>query len=144
MQNVIERCAVLTKDGVIRLENLPTVFTTTFDSCLDIDVKRRRVFFRQSGRSRSFVPRRISLLPDTLKKAMEAWLKRPAWQMYRVERFTASSKNMTSLLFGTQKPFPNDVRIFPDVTFFPIGLFQNGVYFSPLCDIFDTVFENLY
>ena len=46
MQNVIERCAVLAKDGVIRLENLPTVFTTTLDSCLDIDVKRRRVSFK--------------------------------------------------------------------------------------------------
>ena len=46
MQNVIERSAVLAKDGVIRLENLPTVFTTTFESCLDTDVKRRRVSFK--------------------------------------------------------------------------------------------------
>jgi transcriptional regulator with PAS, ATPase and Fis domain len=46
MQNVIERSAVLAKDGVIRLENLPTVFTTTYESCLDIDVKRRRVSFK--------------------------------------------------------------------------------------------------
>ncbi|MDD2734468.1 MAG: sigma 54-interacting transcriptional regulator [Desulfuromonadaceae bacterium] len=46
MQNVIERSAVLAKDGVIRLENLPTVFTTTYESCLDINVKRRRVSFK--------------------------------------------------------------------------------------------------
>ena len=46
MQNVIERCAVLAKDGIIRLENLPTVFTTTFESCLDNDVKRRRISFK--------------------------------------------------------------------------------------------------
>jgi transcriptional regulator with PAS, ATPase and Fis domain/iron only hydrogenase large subunit-like protein len=46
MQNVIERCAVLATDGVIRLENLPTVFTTTFDAGLDIDVKRRRVSYK--------------------------------------------------------------------------------------------------
>ncbi len=46
MQNVIERSAVLVKDGVIRLENLPTIFTDTFESCPDIDVNRRRVSFR--------------------------------------------------------------------------------------------------
>jgi transcriptional regulator with GAF, ATPase, and Fis domain len=46
MQNVIERCAVLAKDGIIRLENLPTIFTTTFESCLDNDVKRRRISFK--------------------------------------------------------------------------------------------------
>ena len=46
MQNVIERSAVLAKDGIIRLENLPTVFTNTFESCQDIDVKRRRVSFK--------------------------------------------------------------------------------------------------
>jgi transcriptional regulator with PAS, ATPase and Fis domain/iron only hydrogenase large subunit-like protein len=46
MQNVIERSAVLVKDGVIRLENLPTVFANTYESCLDSDVKRRRVSFK--------------------------------------------------------------------------------------------------
>ncbi|MFA7405000.1 MAG: sigma 54-interacting transcriptional regulator [Pelobacteraceae bacterium] len=46
MQNVIERSAVLVKDGVIRLENLPTIFTDTYESCLDIDVNRRRVSFK--------------------------------------------------------------------------------------------------
>jgi transcriptional regulator with PAS, ATPase and Fis domain/iron only hydrogenase large subunit-like protein len=46
MQNVIERSAVLVKDGIIRLENLPTVFTDTYDSCLDIDVNRRRVSYK--------------------------------------------------------------------------------------------------
>ena len=45
MQNVIERSAVLVKDGVIRLENLPTIFTVTYDSCLD-DVNRHRVSFK--------------------------------------------------------------------------------------------------
>ncbi len=46
MQNVIERSAVLAKDGVIRLENLPTIFTDTYESCLDVDVNRRRVSFK--------------------------------------------------------------------------------------------------
>lgn len=46
MQNVIERSAVLVKDGVIRLENLPTIFSDTFESCLDVDVNRRRVSFK--------------------------------------------------------------------------------------------------
>lgn len=46
MQNVIERSAVLVKDGVIRLENLPTIFNDTFESCLDVDVNRRRVSFK--------------------------------------------------------------------------------------------------
>ncbi len=46
MQNVIERSAVLVKDGVIRLENLPTIFIDTYESCLDIDVNRRRVSFK--------------------------------------------------------------------------------------------------
>lgn len=46
MQNVIERSAVLVKDGIIRLENLPTIFTDTYESCLDIDVNRRRVSFK--------------------------------------------------------------------------------------------------
>jgi transcriptional regulator with PAS, ATPase and Fis domain/iron only hydrogenase large subunit-like protein len=46
MQNVIERSAVLVKDGIIRLENLPTIFTDTYESCLDMDVNRRRVSFK--------------------------------------------------------------------------------------------------
>ena len=46
MQNVIERCAVLAKDGVIRLENLPTIFIDTYESCPEMDVTRRRVSFK--------------------------------------------------------------------------------------------------
>jgi transcriptional regulator with PAS, ATPase and Fis domain/iron only hydrogenase large subunit-like protein len=46
MQNVIERSAVLAKDGIIRLENLPTIFTDTYESCPDMDVKRCRVSFK--------------------------------------------------------------------------------------------------
>lgn len=46
MQNVIERSAVLAKDGIIRLENLPTVFIDTFESSPDADVNRRRVSFK--------------------------------------------------------------------------------------------------
>ncbi|HXE95448.1 MAG TPA: sigma 54-interacting transcriptional regulator, partial [Dongiaceae bacterium] len=46
MQNVIERSAVLVKDGVIRLENLPTIFTDTYESCHDEDVSRRRASFK--------------------------------------------------------------------------------------------------
>lgn len=46
MQNVIERSAVLVKDGVIRLENLPTIFTDTYESCINIDVNRSRVSFK--------------------------------------------------------------------------------------------------
>lgn len=46
MQNIIERSSVLAKDGVIRLENLPTIFTDTYESCADGDVSRRRVSFK--------------------------------------------------------------------------------------------------
>ncbi len=46
MQNVIERSAVLAKDGIIRLENLPTIFTDTYETCPDIDVSRRRVSYK--------------------------------------------------------------------------------------------------
>jgi transcriptional regulator with PAS, ATPase and Fis domain/Fe-S-cluster-containing hydrogenase component 2 len=46
MQNVIERSAVLVKDGVIRLENLPTVFSDTYESRPDIDIIRRQVSFK--------------------------------------------------------------------------------------------------
>ena len=46
MQNVIERSAVLAKDGIIRLEDLPTIFADTYESCFDIDISRRRVSFK--------------------------------------------------------------------------------------------------
>lgn len=46
MQNVIERAAVLTKEGPIRLETLPTIFRNTYESCQDDDVSRRRVSFK--------------------------------------------------------------------------------------------------
>lgn len=46
MQNVIERSSVLVKEGIIRLENLPTVFTDTYESCADQDVNRRRISFK--------------------------------------------------------------------------------------------------
>ena len=46
MQNVIERSAVLVKDGIIRLENLPTIFTDTYELCPDDNVNRRRVSFK--------------------------------------------------------------------------------------------------
>lgn len=46
MQNVIERSAVLVKDGIIRLENLPTIFTDTYELCPDENVNRRRVSFK--------------------------------------------------------------------------------------------------
>ncbi|MEI6208422.1 MAG: sigma 54-interacting transcriptional regulator [Desulfuromonadales bacterium] len=46
MQNIIERSAVLTKEGIIRLENLPTIFTDTYEACHDEDVNRRRVSFK--------------------------------------------------------------------------------------------------
>lgn len=46
MQNIIERSAVLAKDGVIRLENLPTIFAETFERSQDSDVNRRRVSFK--------------------------------------------------------------------------------------------------
>jgi transcriptional regulator with PAS, ATPase and Fis domain len=46
MQNIIERSAVLTKEGIIRLENLPSVFTDTYESSHDTDVSRRRVSFK--------------------------------------------------------------------------------------------------
>ncbi len=46
MQNIIERSAVLARDGVIRLENLPTVFTDTYERCGDEDVNRRRTSFK--------------------------------------------------------------------------------------------------
>lgn len=46
MQNIIERSAVLAKDGVIRLENLPTIFTNTYERCADDVVNRRRASFK--------------------------------------------------------------------------------------------------
>lgn len=46
MQNVIERAAVLTKEGPIRLETLPTIFRSTYETCHDDDANRRRVSFK--------------------------------------------------------------------------------------------------
>ncbi|BCS55891.1 sigma 54-interacting transcriptional regulator [Geobacter sp. SVR] len=46
MQNIIERSSVLAKDGIIRLENLPTVFADTYERCGDSEVSRRRVSFK--------------------------------------------------------------------------------------------------
>lgn len=46
MQNIIERSSVLAQDGVIRLENLPTVFTDTYECCADDEVNRRRASFK--------------------------------------------------------------------------------------------------
>ena len=46
MQNIIERSSVLALDGIIRLENLPTVFTDTYDCCSDAEVNRRRASFK--------------------------------------------------------------------------------------------------
>ncbi len=46
MQNIIERSSVLTKDGVIRLENLPTIFINTYERCADGEVSRRRTSFK--------------------------------------------------------------------------------------------------
>lgn len=46
MQNIIERSAVLTQEGIIRLENMPGIFTDTYEACQDEDVNRRRVSFK--------------------------------------------------------------------------------------------------
>lgn len=46
MQNIIERSAVLARDGIIRLENLPTVFGDIYEQCGDDAVNRRRSSFR--------------------------------------------------------------------------------------------------
>jgi transcriptional regulator with GAF, ATPase, and Fis domain len=46
MQNIIERSAVLTKEDIIRLENLPTIFTDTYESCHGENLNRRRVSFK--------------------------------------------------------------------------------------------------
>ncbi len=46
MQNVIERSSVLCKEGIIRLENLPTIFIDIYEQCTDEDVKRRHVSFK--------------------------------------------------------------------------------------------------
>lgn len=46
MQNIIERSSVLAQDGVIRLENMPTVFTEIYEQCSDDEVQRRHVSFR--------------------------------------------------------------------------------------------------
>jgi transcriptional regulator with PAS, ATPase and Fis domain/iron only hydrogenase large subunit-like protein len=46
MQNIIERCSVLAQDSIIRLENLPTVFSDTYECCADDEVNRRRASFK--------------------------------------------------------------------------------------------------
>jgi transcriptional regulator with GAF, ATPase, and Fis domain len=46
MQNVIERSAVLTKDTIIRLENLPTIFADTYERCSNGEVSRRHASFK--------------------------------------------------------------------------------------------------
>ncbi len=46
MQNVIERASVLTKEGLVRLETLPTIFRNTYETCHDDDISRRRVSFK--------------------------------------------------------------------------------------------------
>lgn len=46
MQNIIERSAVLAKDGVIRLDSLPTIFSDTYERCAGDEVSRRRVSFK--------------------------------------------------------------------------------------------------
>lgn len=46
MQNVIERSSVLAKDSVIRLENLPTIFSDIYEQCPDNDVQRRHMSFK--------------------------------------------------------------------------------------------------
>ncbi|MBL0225836.1 MAG: sigma 54-interacting transcriptional regulator [Geobacteraceae bacterium] len=46
MQNIIERSSVLAQDNVIRLENLPTVFTDTYECCADGEVNRRRASYK--------------------------------------------------------------------------------------------------
>ncbi len=46
MQNVLERSAVLVKDGVIRLENLPTIFIDTYNSHPDADISHTRASYR--------------------------------------------------------------------------------------------------
>ncbi|MBK5274004.1 MAG: sigma 54-interacting transcriptional regulator [Desulfuromonadales bacterium] len=63
MQNIIERSSVLAQDGIIRLENLPTVFTDTYECCADDEVNRRRVSFKaerelQVGRTEKNLVRR--------------------------------------------------------------------------------------
>jgi DNA-binding NtrC family response regulator len=46
MQNVIERSSVLTKDTIIRLENLPTIFADTYERCSNDEVSRRHASFK--------------------------------------------------------------------------------------------------
>ena len=63
MQNIIERSSVLAQDGIIRLENLPTVFTDTYECCADDEVNRRRASFKaerelQVGRTERNLVRR--------------------------------------------------------------------------------------
>ena len=46
MQNIIERSSVLAQEGIIRLENLPTVFRDTYECCADDEVNRRHASFK--------------------------------------------------------------------------------------------------
>ena len=46
MQNVLERSAVLVKDDIIRLENLPTIFTEIYNSHSGGEVTTARVSYR--------------------------------------------------------------------------------------------------
>jgi transcriptional regulator of acetoin/glycerol metabolism len=63
MQNIIERSSVLAQDGIIRLENLPTVFADTYECCADDEVNRRHASFKaerelQVGRTERNLVRR--------------------------------------------------------------------------------------
>ncbi len=46
MQNIIERAAVLSQDGVIRLENLPSVFREIHDNCAGVLPVARKISFK--------------------------------------------------------------------------------------------------
>jgi DNA-binding NtrC family response regulator/iron only hydrogenase large subunit-like protein len=46
MQNIIERSAVLAQGGLIRLENLPTIFTDIYEQCGNEEVNRRHTSFK--------------------------------------------------------------------------------------------------
>ncbi len=67
MQNIIERSAVLAKEGIIRLENLPTIFSNTYLACHDEDVSRRRVSFK-AERERHVVRTEKSIISRYLEE----------------------------------------------------------------------------
>ena len=46
MQNIIERAAVLSQDGVVRLENLPSIFREIFDERAGVLPGVRRTSFK--------------------------------------------------------------------------------------------------